>query len=249
MLLLCAGSLSAGTITITPEPLSGTEGFTLSGQIATFTDSALPSTADLTGSIDWGDGTSSAGGITGSAGSYDLTGSHIYTEQGAYTVSIGIDDTGDDTGGGSLTTASIADAPLSQGPTVNGSGIAGVAIDGLVGIFSDANPFAPTSDFTVTINWGDGAPATFGTISQPEGVGTLFDISGSHTYAVAGLYDTTVLVDDKGGSTTSEFGSENITSAPEPGTFLFCGAGVLFGFAGLRFRHPGECSARKTQSR
>jgi hypothetical protein len=113
-----------------------------------------------------------------------------------------------------------------------------VAISGLVATFNDGNPFAPNSDFGVTINWGDGSPTTAGTILQPGGVGTSFAISGSHTYAQAGVYDTALFITDVGGSTTSEFGSEDIAPAavPEPGTFLFCGSGVLFGFAGLWIR-------------
>ena len=238
VLLLCAGSLSAGTIQITPNSLNGAEGSLVSGLIATFTDSAFPSLANLTDSINWGDGSTSAGAIAGGAGTYALTGSHTYAEEGRYTVSVGIDDTGDSSEGGNFTTATIADAPLSAGFPVNGSGMAGVAISGLVGTFNDGNPFAPNSDFGVTINWGDGSPTTAGTIFQPGGVGTSFAISGSHTYALAGVYDTVLFITDVGGSTTSEFGSENIAPAavPEPGTFLFCGAGVLFGFAGLRFR-------------
>ena len=40
---------------------------------------------------------------------------------------------------------------------------------------------------TATINWGDGTPATAGTLTINVASG-LFDIHGSHTYAASGTY-------------------------------------------------------------
>ena len=53
--------------------------------------------------------------------------------------------------------------------------------------FNDANPMAPISDYTATIDWGDGTPNSQGTIIQPGGVGTTFEVLGTHTYADAGV--------------------------------------------------------------
>ena len=80
----------------------------------------------------------------------------------------------------------------------------------VVATFNDANPMAPISDYTyVTINWGDGTPATAGTIIQPGGVGTTFEVLGTHTYTDGAFsgnggsldFPTTVNVHDMGGST------------------------------------------------
>ena len=77
---------------------------------------------------------------------------------------------------------------------------------GAVGSFTDANPAAPVSDFRATIDWGDGTPDSVGTVSQPGGPGTAFIVTGSHTYADAGVnggvgtFPITVYVDDVGGS-------------------------------------------------
>ncbi len=82
---------------------------------------------------------------------------------------------------------------------------------GPVGEFTDDNPTGPLSDFTATIDWGDGTSPTVGTITQPGGVGTVFIVSGSHTYAASGVNSATngglpghyviqVLVQDVGGS-------------------------------------------------
>ena len=80
---------------------------------------------------------------------------------------------------------------------------------GEVASFTDANPTAPLTDFTATIDWGDGTPMTAGTVTQPGGVGTPFFVSGSHTYADSGVttgtgnsgtYAIQVFVQDVGGS-------------------------------------------------
>jgi len=71
--------------------------------------------------------------------------------------------------------------------------------DGVVATFTDENPGAPLSDFTATIDWGDGSAPTAGVITGP--VGGTFTVSGSHEYAALGYYDVKVHVVDEGGAT------------------------------------------------
>jgi hypothetical protein len=64
---------------------------TFSGPAATFTDSDLTATADVfTASIDWGDGTMSAGTVTGGGGSFSVAGAHTYAADGVFTVTTSI---------------------------------------------------------------------------------------------------------------------------------------------------------------
>src|SRR5262249_48691218 len=56
----------------------------------------------------------------------------------------------------------------------------GVTTTGIVASFIDANPNATASDFTATIDWGDGTSTT-GTIVAQTGGG--FAVDGAHTYA------------------------------------------------------------------
>jgi hypothetical protein len=167
------GTSAASAFTITDAALtasgvaiSATEGLSFSGQVATFTDAnpAAPLTDFTTGSggatINWGNGSTSAGTVSQPGGvgtQFDVTGSHTYSDQGSYTVTVTIADLGGSSK--SVTaTATIADATL----TGTGSSIQtkpGVPFSGQVATFTDANPSAPLSDFTsgsggATINWG-----------------------------------------------------------------------------------------------
>ena len=82
---------------------------------------------------------------------------------------------------------------------------------------------APLSDFTATIDWGDGTPMTAGTVSQPGGLGTAFIVSGSHTYAASGVttgtgtsgtYPIQVFVIDVGGSRLTVDNTATVADIP-----------------------------------
>src|SRR6185437_1193310 len=62
-----------------------------SGAVASFSDSDLTAAAgDFSARIDWGDGSSSDGVVSGAGGSFAIAGSHTYAEKGRYTVSVAI---------------------------------------------------------------------------------------------------------------------------------------------------------------
>ncbi len=196
--------------------------------VATFMDTGTPGAASAyTATIDWGDGTTGAATSITSQGTangtvYSVFGSHTYAETGTYALNVTITNTAS----GSVAIASgqavIADAALTASatqPTV--STTEDVTFSGAIGSFADGNPAAPTTDYTyVTINWGDGTPATAGTISQPGGVGTVFLVSGTHTYADAGVnggighYPITINVHDVDGSTVAITNTANVADVP-----------------------------------
>lgn len=73
---------------------SAKNGVPVTGVIATFTDSN-PSAivSDFTAMINWGDGTESAGVVSGSAGTLNVSASpegHTYSERGSFTVSVSL---------------------------------------------------------------------------------------------------------------------------------------------------------------
>jgi hypothetical protein len=177
------------------------EGQDYTGSVATFFDPTNSAPASsYAASIDWGDGQTSAGTVSGPGGTggFDVTGSHTYLAAGSDDVQITI--TGPD--GQVLlvnhTTALIADAPLT-GQAVTYAGSAASAYDDVVGSFTDANPNAQPGDFLATIQWGDGATSA-GTVSDQGG---NYAVSGLHTFTAAGAYSVNVSVQDSGGASAS----------------------------------------------
>ena len=70
-------------------------GSSFTTNLATFTDSSLPpgDAFDLSALISWGDGTASDGGITtNAAGQYVVEGTHTYLDDGAYAVTVEVED-------------------------------------------------------------------------------------------------------------------------------------------------------------
>ena len=84
-------------------------------------------------------------------------------------------------------------------------------MSGVVASFTHADAAATASDFTATIDWGDGSAMSTGTITA---AGNGFTVAGSHTYADEGSYKVTVNVVDKDGSTGTATGTATIADAP-----------------------------------
>jgi hypothetical protein len=123
-------------------------------------------------------------------------------------------------------------------PTV--AATAGVPVSPVLESFTDTNSSAIASDFTATIDWGDGTRSSG--IIAPSGGG--FIATGSHAYAQIGGYTATVTVDELGGSelTTQVLirvapraSGTNVTCSPSPVAVTastICTATVMDGGAG-----------------
>lgn len=113
----------ADSITATPSTISPqTTGVGFTAPVATFTDSNTSAPAgSFSATVTWGDGTApSTGAVTGSGGSYAVSGTHTYAAHGSYTVAVNITSSG----GGSASVSdsvSVADAVT----TCSGSGCNG----------------------------------------------------------------------------------------------------------------------------
>jgi hypothetical protein len=157
----------------------------------TYPDPTAPPT-NFTATIDWGDGFTSFGRITGDQGSYSVLGSHTYREAGTYPFSVLVTDVGGD----KSTAGAIANVTGTVGPQpLVGHTVAAVAgqefTNTAVATLTDSNPNARPTDFSATIDWGDGTISA-GTVTD-AGQGT-FNVLGSHTYARAGRYEFGVRV-------------------------------------------------------
>jgi len=191
-------------------PLSATEGAQFSGAVVTFTDNPADTVSNFSATIDWGDGSQTTGNIvnTGS-GAFDVRGAHTYAEEGTYTTTVALNDA-DGESQSVVGTFTVGDALLS-GSAASPTAYRAVAFSGKVAKFSDANAGAPLSDFSATINWGDGSTSTGSIVIDPSGG---FDVNGGHTYASTGSFSLSVKVSDVGGSTVSVGGTVTVAEPP-----------------------------------
>ena len=135
-----------------------------------------------------------------------------YAEKGTYPVSLNVADVAGGTITLSQTSFNVADAPLSDttlARTINT--IEGQANTNVVLMtFTDANPFAPVADFSVTnVNWVGTLAGTLPTISLVRdtsyvGTGSGWKVvADTVTYAHAGTYSVALTAKDVDGSTIS----------------------------------------------
>jgi PKD repeat protein len=203
-------SLLANGLMLQAVAIAGTEDAIFNGVVAHVTDTN-PATA-YSGQIDWGDGSSRQSILVSNSGgstTFDASASHLYTEEGSYSVSISLTNINDGAFDSTTDAATVADAALTgQG---NSSPIVvneRTQFSGTLGTFRDANTGALTGDFSATIDWNDGT-TTSGLISLlPSGA---FQVKGTHTYAADGSYTISVKVlDTEGGSTVTFTSQANV---------------------------------------
>jgi hypothetical protein len=197
----------ANSFKICSQAVAWTEGLPAAQVLATFSPSTLdasPQSAQFSVGIFWGNGSGTAGTVVANPdGSFSVTGTATFAEEGCCESVSQIGITVQDHGQGNATLGTqdapvIADAALTAaGAPV--SAVPGTAFAGTVATFTDADPGGTASDYTATIDWGDGVPQDQGTVSAQGGG---FAVSGSHTYATGG-HTITIQVTDTGGSTAT----------------------------------------------
>jgi hypothetical protein len=200
-------------VSATANNISAIEEVSFSGAVATFSDSDVSKTsASFTAVIDWGDGTATAGTISGGSGAFTVTGQHTYADEGIFTLSITVSENSP----GTATSTSSASATVSEGDALSGTPVVfntlvGVPFTGVVADFTNTNTASTAGGFTATINWGD-AVVTTGTVS---GSGGAFAVSGTHTYTVPGMFSVTVTLSDNApGTATATVTSTAAATAP-----------------------------------
>lgn len=198
-------------------PITGIDGTPAGGVIARFTDPDPNGTlAQYSATVTWGDGHTGAGVIAADGhGGYTVSGSNAYATAGIYNVTIAVSDIGGTTTDVSGT-ATITDPRLNiQVDTISGTD--GVAGGGVVATFTDPDPNGHLSEYSATINWGDGHSGT-GLIAA-DGQGG-FTVSGTNVYAVKGTFTVSVTIVDVGGTTSHASGTATITDPPLTATFV-----------------------------
>ncbi|SIO61260.1 hypothetical protein SAMN05444166_6699 [Singulisphaera sp. GP187] len=164
--------------------------------------------------IDWGDGTTSAGSLErllypgGNAPylkSYGIEGSHTYQNNGHFAITVSITDND----GHSTTLTSQATVALEnvKYPTPVLFPTTGTALTNVqVATLDFPGPFRTAGVVEATIDWGDGTPPTQGQLAflvptSLNGGPPVMFVSGNHTYAQAGSYAIRVTVTKDDGAT------------------------------------------------
>jgi hypothetical protein len=214
-------ALTAGA----PSTIFSQEGSNFSAVVATFTDQNPNAPASgFSAVIAWGDGTATTGVVIANGnGAFAVNGAHTYTANGAYSPVVTIMDSG----GSQLVVdgfAQVVDAPLVAQSFQSSVVTEGEAINGVIASFLDESPFGVASQFTTTINWGDGSALSAGTVIT-EGAGG-FAVSAAHTYLETGQFPVKLSVFDEGGSAATLSGTETVDASPEPESLLIAGAGL-----------------------
>jgi len=213
---------------VTPSPTAIDEGQSV-GFDAMFSDPGFdnplnpngPSTESFTYDVNWGDDRDAivgqsvpdTNGMPGTDSTGAFNGSHVYADDGTYTVTVTIHD--DDDGIAMqqfMVTVENVDPTLTL-PNGDQSIDEGALLSlANLGTFSDPgfdNPLNPGSEkaesFTYDLDWGDGRDAIVGMnvadTGGGPGVNSTGTFSGSHTYADDGMYMVTVTIhDDDDGS-------------------------------------------------
>jgi PKD repeat protein len=219
-----ASAAGAAGGSVTGLAILATEGSTFAGNVATFVDPACGSPT-YSATIAWGDGIQTSGAITYNgtcAAGYNVLSSHTYAEEGTYTTTITVTGT-DGFSGVGTGTATVSDAALTLSPsTVYFT--ANKQVTAQVATLRDADPGGQASDYTVTIEWGDGRQSAGVVAAGQEGA---FTVTGTHKYMKSGSDTITVMAKDVGGATAtthSPAGSLVVT-----GLTIHASHGVVFG--------------------
>ncbi len=172
---------------VVTTPLNGSEGFPISGQIATFASTDVQGSSPQA-TIAWGDGHTTTGTVVANGSNFNVNGANTYAVLGTYPITVTV--TGTDSSSASGTgQATVAAVPfLATATTITPT--AGQPFTDVVASFSDPYPSVNAASYRATIAWGDGH-TSIGTIT-PDG--SAFDVTGTNTYAAPGSDTITVTV-------------------------------------------------------
>src|SRR4029077_11007285 len=94
------------------------------GAVASFTDSdAANVPGDFVATIDWGDGNTTAGTVTGGGGTFTVSGTHTYANAGVFTVTVTLTEDAPGTATATATSTANVSAPIATVPALDFRGL------------------------------------------------------------------------------------------------------------------------------
>ncbi|HEV7679780.1 MAG TPA: hypothetical protein VGQ42_14540 [Candidatus Dormibacteraeota bacterium] len=228
-------------VPVTAATVSAVEGATFNGPVGSLpappknsddlaaASVKIPVLQTLTPTVDWGDGSPATPGVLGGDGT--VTGSHTYTDEGTYTVTVSADklaavNPGVATAAPKLpylatSTATVADAALlASGGTFTAT--VNRPFGSTLAHLSDGDPGATLGALSAGIDWGDGSTSA-ATLAGNAVSG--FDGGGSHTYTTSGVKHGVVHFSDKGGQVAQAPFTVTVGAAPA-GSVLGVSTGI-----------------------
>ena len=108
-------------------------------------------------------------------------------------------------------TPTPAAAPTLVGYGTTAAAKARVPFDDYLGDFSSSDPSETNpGDFVVTVDWGDGAPASAAVVSYNAKTRN-FDVGGSHAFAAKGTYHVELRIVGPGGASKAVSSTVRVT--------------------------------------
>jgi len=174
-----------------------------------FADPDGASAAQISGTANWGDGTTSQLTISSQQGVLHLSGSHDYRMAGEYQIWVLLTDGSGmwtqalfgatvDPQAGSGLIPQVTPQPDVQSPPEPQSGLPFTVTQ----VFEDPDG-GSTADYSALIDWGDGSPASPGSVTAAGGAGPLWLVTGTHAWPAAtadARYTATFTIFDQDGS-------------------------------------------------
>ena len=205
-------------------PFIAPEGTSFTTIVASFTDldttyTQGPRTAgNFTATVAWGNGQTSPGTVVQTGpGQFEIVSSYAYPNAGNYSVSIGVVDM---INGQSMVvagTASVADQPIVATSAPSGLDAARSYNQHVLAHFIDLNPYANASDFSASINWGNGQQSPGYVVATAGG----FEVIGANAYQNPGFYPVTVTIADSEGSRATASGVLDVVRSGAAGSIAY----------------------------
>ncbi len=262
--VLVYGSVTVDDALLTPvyldavgQSFTATEGAdTGSVELASFTVSDTTVTVDnLSVSVDWGDGLATSVVAEGADGYFSVTADHMYADAGSYLVTVSVTDETTNLTQITRATATVGEVPLADigaEPLEVAVG-APLPTSSIVATFADDDSGSNPSNFSASIDWGDGTAVDSQAVTAGSSSGEYEVSAEAHAYQIPGTYLVHTHTQEESGNSVDSYttivvdplldGTLALQVAPFYGTSATTASETLATFTGSTSQTPGSFTA------